>query len=352
MVASQRATGVEPRQQQEVLDEGGHPAGLLLDLRQRRVGRGPVVGPAAGQLGVPGDGRQRRPQLVRGVRDELAHLLLAAVPRLQGRPDVVEHRVQRRADLADLGAFVGQVLRYPLVQGDRAGRQRELGDRVGGRGDLAEGAELAAYDEGAGTCRGRRRPRGTAGRSVQISEPQRVVDVGGGESGGELAVTPGQRVDPVGPDPVDLELMDLAVGGDAGQVSQLSARQVAGVSRTVAEALAVRAVADDTRRMLLARGCRGLPRDQVRPRPGCDEPCADAATTLSSSWSTSCLRRARVVTAPMSNDSTATSATAVSTSREVSERKRSTGQAGFSTYPAPRRVWIIGSRPASIFLRR
>ncbi|KNB52431.1 hypothetical protein AC230_10750 [Streptomyces caatingaensis] len=26
--------------------------------------------------------------------------------------------------------------------------------------------------------------------------------------------------------------------------------------------------------------------------------------------------------------------------------------AGLSTYPMPRRVWIIGARPASIFLRR
>ena len=50
---------------------------------------------------------------------------------------------------------------------------------------------------------------------------------------------------------------------------------------------------------------------------------------------------------------TATSSTEVITSRDVSERNRSTGQpTGFSTYPAPRMVWIIGSRPASIFLRR
>ena len=82
-LARQRAAGVEAGQQQQVLDQRGHPARLLLDLGQRGVGGGPVVGPAAGQLGVASDRGERRAQLVGGVGDELPDLLLAAVPRLE-----------------------------------------------------------------------------------------------------------------------------------------------------------------------------------------------------------------------------------------------------------------------------
>ena len=60
---------------------------------------------------------------------------------------------------------------------------------------------------------------------------------------------------------------------------------------------------------------------------------------------------------------TATSTVLVTTSREVRrtqwpasrlvlEQPPSRQSAGLMTYPAPRIVWIIGVRPASIFLRR
>ena len=80
----ERAPGVEPGQQQQVLDEVGHPAGLLVDLGQGRLGGLGVLGSAAGKLGVAGDRRERGPQLVRRVRHELPDLLLAAVPRAEG----------------------------------------------------------------------------------------------------------------------------------------------------------------------------------------------------------------------------------------------------------------------------
>ena len=79
-----------------------------------------------------------------GVGDELAHLLLAAVPGLQRGLDVGEQRVERRADLADLGALVGEVLGHPLGQVDLAGGQRQLGHLVGGGRDLAQRPQLAA----------------------------------------------------------------------------------------------------------------------------------------------------------------------------------------------------------------
>ena len=127
-LAVERAAGVEPGQQQHVLDQGGHPRGLLLDLAEGGADV-VVVGTAAGQLGVAGDGGQRGAQLVRGVRDELADLLLAAVPRLERGLHVGEQGVERGADLADLGALVGEVVGHPLGEVDVALGQRQRGDR-------------------------------------------------------------------------------------------------------------------------------------------------------------------------------------------------------------------------------
>ena len=143
-LALQRSAGIEARQQQQVLHQRRHPRGLGLDLGQGGAGG---LGPPAGQLGVAGDGRQRRTQLVRGVGDELPHLLLAAVALGEGGLDVVEHRVERRADLADLGALVGECRRHPLGHLDLPGRQRQLGDAVRRGRDLAQGRQLAAYDD-------------------------------------------------------------------------------------------------------------------------------------------------------------------------------------------------------------
>ena len=143
--------GVEARQQQQVLDQRRHPLGLDLDLAHGLPqGGGLVLGTGApGQLGVPLDGRQRRPQLVRGVGDELPHLLLARVPRAQRVLHVVEQGVERRADLPDLGAVVGQLGRHAGGVADLALRQRYGGHVVRGGGDLAQRAHLTAdQDDG------------------------------------------------------------------------------------------------------------------------------------------------------------------------------------------------------------
>ena len=151
LVAGQRSARVEAGEQQQVLDQAGHPGRLGLDLGHRErqllgVGRAG----AAAQLGVPVDGRQRRAQLVGGVGDELPHLLLAAVPLVEGVLDVLEHRVQRGADLADLGALVGERVGHPDRRTDLAAGQRQRRDLVRGRRHLAQRPQLPADEEGAG----------------------------------------------------------------------------------------------------------------------------------------------------------------------------------------------------------
>ena len=76
-----------------------------------------------------------------GVGDELAHAGLAGLPRGERAADVAEHPVERRADLADLGARVGVDRRHPLGERDLAAVQRQLGDPAGGGGHpVAAGA--------------------------------------------------------------------------------------------------------------------------------------------------------------------------------------------------------------------
>lgn len=62
-----------------------------------------------------------------------------------------------------------------------------------------------------------------------------------------------------------------------------------------------------------------------------------------------------VVTVPITATTTAISATAETTSRVRSDQRRRADTCyspGLIRYPAPRRVWIIGVRPASILRRR
>ena len=58
----------------------------------------------AEQLGVAADRGQRRAQLVRGVGEELAQALLAGLALGERLLEALEHRVQREAEPADLGA--------------------------------------------------------------------------------------------------------------------------------------------------------------------------------------------------------------------------------------------------------
>ena len=72
---------------------------------------GPAVGAAREQLGVCAHGGERRAQLVRGVGDEAPQLPLGCLARLERRFDLAEHRVEREAEPADLGALAPRARR-------------------------------------------------------------------------------------------------------------------------------------------------------------------------------------------------------------------------------------------------
>ncbi len=104
LFAFQRPPGVQARQQQHVLDEVGHPFGLGFDAAHRvRDVVGQVVSFALRQFGIAANRGQRCAQFVAGVGDELPYPRLAGVARGQRARDAVEHSVQRRAELSDLG---------------------------------------------------------------------------------------------------------------------------------------------------------------------------------------------------------------------------------------------------------
>src|SRR3954453_2894745 len=98
-----------------------------------RDGPGLVLSPT-GKLGVSADGGQWRPELVRGVRDELPDPRLRSVPRRQGAGDVPEHLIDGRTHGTDLGARIGVLLRNPDGQVDVTLVQRQGGDLTGRRG--------------------------------------------------------------------------------------------------------------------------------------------------------------------------------------------------------------------------
>ena len=139
---------------------------------------------------------------MRGVRDELAHLLLAAMALAERGLDVVEHRVEGGADLPDLGALVGEAARHPLGHLDLARGERELGDAVRGGRDLAERRELAAYDDKADEA---------GARDATEREDRRH---GGELAHGVVHVGRRQTDDPAGVAGADRRDAERAVAGD------------------------------------------------------------------------------------------------------------------------------------------
>ncbi len=142
------SAGVEAGEQQQVLDQAGHPGGLGLDPGHRVLDVvGQVVAGAAGQLGVAADRGQGSAQLVAGVGDELAYPHLACLACGERGRDVAEQAVERRADLADFGAGVGVLVRNALAERDLAAVELELGDASGGLGDAAQRPQGEPHDD-------------------------------------------------------------------------------------------------------------------------------------------------------------------------------------------------------------
>ncbi|EYT79915.1 hypothetical protein CF54_28525 [Streptomyces sp. Tu 6176] len=201
---AQRPARVQPGEQQQILHQQRHPVGLGLDTAQRVPGvRADPLAAAPGEFGVAADRGERGAQLVAGVRDELADPRLAALPCVQGAVDVVEHAVEREADLSDLGARVGLRCRDAFAEVHLARVQGEFGDPGGGGGDPAQRAQRDADDGGTGE-RGGDEPGDGDADLHQDEGPYGVVDLRGRYGHVEAAVGAGG--------------VDDAVAAQAGQV--------------------------------------------------------------------------------------------------------------------------------------
>ena len=97
----------QPGQPEHVVDQPAHPAGLQHDPVHHLVD---LVGAAQRallvELGVGAQRGERGAQLVAGVGEEPAHLLLAGLALVQAGLDPGQHAVQRRAEPAHLAARV------------------------------------------------------------------------------------------------------------------------------------------------------------------------------------------------------------------------------------------------------
>ena len=135
-LAAQRPAGVEPGEQQQVVDEDAHPGGLRQDpaegVRYRLRG---VAGMPQGQLGVAADGGQGSAQLVAGVGGEPAQPGFARRAAPQRGLHVTEHPVERQPHLARLGS---------RVRVGHSGRQRHLAGLQWQVSDLRRGDSDAA----------------------------------------------------------------------------------------------------------------------------------------------------------------------------------------------------------------
>ena len=97
---------VQAREGQQVLHEARHALGLRVDAGERGLpGVAERFGPAQ-HVGVSLNGRQRRAELVRGVRNEGANLMFGSLAHLQRRVHVIQQLVEGVAHRADLGARV------------------------------------------------------------------------------------------------------------------------------------------------------------------------------------------------------------------------------------------------------
>ena len=95
------------------------------------------------KLGVAAHDGDRRSEFVAGVGDEVPKPVLARMPLVQRRLDVVEHVIERVGDLARLSAWRGD--RDPLGQQHGTRRQRQARDLVRSRGDAPQRPQREAH---------------------------------------------------------------------------------------------------------------------------------------------------------------------------------------------------------------
>jgi hypothetical protein len=193
-LAVQRPPGVEPGEQQQVVDEDAHPGGLGQDsLQGVRHPFRRVAGVPQGQFRVAADGREGGAQLVAGVRGEAAQPVLARRAAAQRGFHVPEHPVEREPYLARLGARVG--VRNPGGQRHLAGFEGQLRDLRRGRGHPAQRAQREPDPEGAGHP-GEQQDRAEHGGLGERDVAERAVQGGQRQAGdvdGAVAVRVADR---------------------------------------------------------------------------------------------------------------------------------------------------------------
>src|SRR5258707_15494304 len=97
---------VQPRKQQQILDEPRHPGGFVFDRAHRRSEVFRTLARAAPEeLRVAADRCERCAQFMRGVCEELTEPILGCVALRERSLVLSEHSVERGCDAADLAAL-------------------------------------------------------------------------------------------------------------------------------------------------------------------------------------------------------------------------------------------------------
>ncbi len=247
---------VQPREQQQVFDERGHPHRLRLDaVDVPSQGRGCVVVAALRELGVSADGGQRRSELVTRIRDEGPHFRLGGLTHGQRVRHVPEQAVERRPDLADLAAGLDVLLADPHRLGNLATVERELGDGGCGGRDMLQRTQRSSH---AHCCRSGRQQK--ADDSHDADHEGELVDrpLQGGERqpGDEhRPVVRGRAFDAVRAEPGQRDRAWVAVAGNGAELCLHGRRQLVLLPLAVGESLHDEGAVDDDG----DDGVRGLP---------------------------------------------------------------------------------------------